>query len=93
MDNRKLTETLSRTLDVSIETVGLLIDGLSKAIGEKGAELQSVSIPSFGTFEPKKKNERIALHPASGKRLLLPPKVSLVFRPSPTLKQRIKDGK
>lgn len=92
MDNKTLIETLSRRLDISRETVGSLIEGLSKTIGECGAELDSVSIPSFGTFEPRKRVERIALHPASGKRLLVPPKIVVAFKPSAVLKQKIRNG-
>lgn len=92
MDNKTLIDTLSKNLDISRETVGLLIEGLAKTIGECGASLDSVSVTGFGTFEPKKRMERVALHPASGKRLLVPPKILLTFKPSQLLKQRIKNG-
>ena len=52
MDNKTLIDNLSRRLDVSRDTVVALIDGLAKDSGECGAELDSVAIPSFGTFEP-----------------------------------------
>lgn len=90
MDNKTLLETMSRKLDISTDTASQLVGAMAKAIGECGSELDPVSIPGFGTFEPRKRPERVALHPASGKRLLVPPKVVLNFRPSQTLKQRIK---
>ncbi len=92
MDNKTLIDTLSKNLDISRDTVTSLLEGLTKTLGESGAELDSVAIPSFGTFEPRKRMERVALHPASGKRLLVPPKVVMTFRPSPVLKQRIKES-
>lgn len=92
MDNKSLVDLLSKKLDTPRETVTRLIEGLSSVVGSCGAELDSVAITSFGTFEPKKKPERVALHPASGKRLLLPPKIVLSFKPAPALKQRIKNG-
>lgn len=92
MDNKTLVDTLSKNLDISRDTVVSLIDGLSAVVGECGAGLDSVSIPSFGTFEPRKRVERVAVHPASGKRLLVPPKIVLSFKPSPMLKQRIRNG-
>ncbi len=92
MDNKTLIDNLSRRLDVSRDTVVALIDGLAKTVGECGAELDSVAIPSFGTFEPRKRLERVALHPATGKRLLVPPKIVMTFKPSVSLKQKIRNG-
>ncbi|GEM_PF-14240 len=92
MDNKTLVDTLSKNLDISRDTVISLIDGLSAVVGECGADLDSISIPAFGTFEPRKRMERVAVHPASGKRLLVPPKIVLSFKPSPVLKQRVRNG-
>ena len=92
MDNKTFVDTLSRNLDISRETVISLIEGLSEVVGECGASLDSILLPSFGTFEPRKRMERVAVHPASGKRLLVPPKIVMSFRPSPNLKQRIRNG-
>ena len=50
-----------------------------------------VSMPGFGTFEPKKRMEREAVHPSSGKRILIPPKLTMVFKPSTLLKQKIRN--
>lgn len=93
MDNRTLVETLSRNLDISRDTVVALIDGLAATVGECGASLDSVAITGFGTFEPRKRAERVAVHPASGKRLLVPPKIVMTFKPSSILKQRVRNGK
>lgn len=92
MDNKTLIELLSRNIDVSRETVGSLIDGLVECMGECGTKFESVTVPGFGSFEARKRLERVAVHPATGKRLLVPPKLSLVFRSSPNLKQRVNNG-
>lgn len=89
MDNKTLTDTLSRNLNISRETVAELIESMSSGIGEITSGCDSVTIPSFGTFEPKKRMERVAIHPASGKRLLVPPKIVLTFRPTTILKQKV----
>lgn len=92
MDNKTLVDTLSKNLDISRDTVVSLIEGMTKVVGECGSSLDNVVIPGFGTFEPKKRMERVAVHPASGKRLLVPPKIVLSFRPSPLLKQKVRNG-
>lgn len=93
MDNKTLTELLSKNLDISIDSVNSLINSLAEVVGERCSELDTISIPSFGSFEPRKRNERVSLHPASGKRLLVPPKISIYFKPSLILRQKIRDGK
>lgn len=92
MDNKTLIDTLARKLNISRETVTALVDGITSVVGECGSGLDSISIAGFGTFEPKKRVERVALHPASGKRLMIPPKIVLSFKPSTALKQKVKKG-
>ena len=91
MDNRTLIDKLSSNLDVSRETASVMIESLAKVFGDCGADMDTIAISGFGNFEPRKREERIALHPASGKRLLVPPRISMVFKTSPILKQRIND--
>lgn len=90
MDNKVLIDTLSARLGTSNETVVSLIEGLIEVIGDKASDLDSISITGFGNFEPRKRIERVALHPANGHRLLVPPKITLSFKPSPLLKQKIR---
>lgn len=93
MDNKKFTEELSARLDVSLATVNLLIEGLGKEIADTAIQMDGIVVPGFGVFEPKLREERVALHPASGKRLLVPPKIYLSFKQSPVLKQKVNNGK
>jgi len=51
-----------------------------------------VLVPNFGTFEPKKKLERVIVNPASGQRMLVPPKLVLGFKPNQTWKDKLKGG-
>ena len=55
-------------------------------------EENAVMVPNFGTFEVKKKMERIMVNPSTGQRMLVPPKLVLGFKPSPTWKDKIKQG-
>ena len=92
MDNKTFIEELSRRLDISRETVGIMIESLSGEIGKSASEMESVAIPNFGIFEPRMRQERVAVHPATGKKLLVPPRVCLAFKCSPSLKQRVNNG-
>lgn len=93
MDNKKFIEELSHRTDVSISTVTSLIEGLCGEIAKTASNLDSVVVPGFGTFDTKLREERVSVHPASGKHLLVPPRITLTFRQSPVLKQRLNNGK
>ena len=47
-------------------------------------------LEGFGSFEVKKKAERISINPASKQRMLVPPKLVLSYKPSNTLKDKFK---
>ena len=80
MDYKTLTDKLCERLGLTPETVASLTEAMTGAIGECGMNLDSVAIPSFGTFEP-----------SSGKKLMVPPKIVMNFRASQILKQRVGD--
>lgn len=93
MDTKKFSEELSARLDISLSSVNSLIEALCKEVASTASNLDGIVVPGFGTFEPRLREERIALHPASGKRLLVPPRIYLSFKSSPVLKQKINNGK
>ena len=53
---------------------------------------ETVSIPNFGTFEVKKRMERVVVNPTTKKRQLVPPKLVMGFRPVQSVKEKIKNG-
>lgn len=89
MDNKTFLETLSSRLDLSLASVSTLVEGLAAEFAEKASNLDGIVVPGFGAFEPRLREERVSLHPASGKRLLVPPRIYLSFKQSPILKQKI----
>lgn len=93
MDNKKFTDTLSARLDISLSSVNSMIEAMTKEMVKVTSNLDGIVVPGFGTFEPRLREERIAVHPATGKRLLVPPRIYLSFKTSPVLKQKINNGK
>lgn len=52
----------------------------------------TVNIPNFGTFEVKKRMERVVVNPVTKKRQLVPPKMVLSFHPVASMKEKLKNG-
>lgn len=92
MDTKTLIDRVAASLEIPREKAAEMLDAMTDIVGERCADLDSVAIPGFGSFEPKKKNERITVHPSTGRRMLIPPKITLSFRPSALLKQKVKKG-
>lgn len=90
MDNKKLVETVAENLGRSTNDVNKLMDALAGVLSSRCAEMDSVFVPGFGTFEPRKRNERVIVQPLTGKRMLVPPKVVVNFKVSRVLKAKLK---
>jgi DNA-binding protein HU-beta/integration host factor subunit alpha len=65
---------------------------LFETMGDRFQEDESVLVPTFGTFEVKKKLERVMVNPSTGQRMLVPPKLVLNFKPNVNWKERVKNG-
>lgn len=60
------------------------------SIAEKLDDDTQLAVQGFGTFEVKKKMERVVVNPANKQRKLIPPKLVLAFKPSAVLKEKMK---
>lgn len=67
-----------------------LIASLIAVMTEQLQEENTIAIQSFGSFEVKKKAERILVNPGTKQRMLVPPKLVLSFKPSIALKDKFK---
>lgn len=90
MDAKTFINTLSERLDRDPEDVAMLVREFGELLADKIKDGDTVSVPGFGTFEPKMRAERVASHPSTGKKILVPPKLSLVFKPSAILRQKVR---
>ncbi len=90
MDNKTLIENIASECGNTKEDVQNLLNTAFGLIADALVEMDTVVIPTFGQFESKKRKERITNHPASGRRLLVPPKIVVGFKPSAILKGKVK---
>ncbi len=90
MNNKEFIADLATRLDEKAKETQRLASIFSTVFAESLEEGDSLSIQSFGTFEVKKKLERIVTNPTNKQRMLVPPKLALSFKPSNILKDKIK---
>jgi DNA-binding protein HU-beta len=87
MNNKEFTSELAERLGYTIKDTSELIGSLLSSMTQEG---NVIAVQGFGSFEVKKKAERISINPASKQRMLVPPKLVLSYRPSNTLKDKFK---
>ncbi len=88
MDSKTFISALSHDLGISSKEVAELTEALADSIAAIAVELDSAAIPGFGTFHSEKTDEHIVTTP-EGKRMLLPPAITLHFQPSVVLRKKI----
>ncbi len=90
MDNKGIVNALSKKLARDPKDITALIEGLSASFRERCGNMDTIAIPGFGTFEPIKEDERIE-DLSTGKRLLLPPQITLSFQTSAILRKKLNE--
>ena len=79
---QKEIELIKKDAEITVLPFGAVTKGL------KGGE--KIQLAGFGTFEVKKKVERISVNPTTKQRMLVPPKLVLTYKPSILLKEKFK---
>lgn len=90
MNNKEFISELSSRLGYSSQSTSKLVDSTIQIVSEELCEGYTVSVQGFGNLEVKKKMERVMVSPITKKRMLVPPKLTVSFKPSQVLKDRLK---
>jgi len=91
MNAVELVKVLAKKLQLPQVEVSKRMEDLTAIIAQELAENRSISFPNFGTLETQKRNERISVNPASGQKMLVPPRLVAKFKPAAPLKDRLKN--
>ena len=92
MNNKEFIATLSNQTDYSQEETQQLVKTVLAGMVNTFDTGDSLLISGFGTFEVKKRVERAMVNPATGQKMLIPPKLVLGFRPAASIKERLRYG-
>ena len=90
MNNKEFTAELSERLGYTLKDTTELVGALLSWISQQLEDGNMISVQGFGSFEVKKKSERISINPVSKQRMLVPPKLVLSYKPSNALKDKFK---
>lgn len=81
MDHKQFRKQIAERIHRSVADVEALTEGLAIVMRESCSDLDSVAIPTFGTFTPVKHPETVVNGLSTGKRMLMPPEITLEFTP------------
>lgn len=90
MNNKEFIAELARRTKSSTKEAQQKMNALVQEVTERLCDEDSIMISNFGTFETKKRLERVLVSPTTGQRMLVPPKIVVGFKQSNTLKSKIK---
>jgi nucleoid DNA-binding protein len=93
MNSSELITLLAQRLQLSKAEVGKRLDDTTAVITAELVKDNIVSIMNFGTLDVKKRQERISVHPNTGKRLLVPPKLIVRYKASASFNKKLKELK
>lgn len=90
MTSKELIAELAKRLEWTQLQTSKILENAVSVINNELSKSNSINIQGFGVFESKKKQERISVNPITKQRFLVPPKLSLVFKPGAVVKDKLK---
>ncbi len=90
MNNKEFISELSKRMGYTSKDTILYVSSVLNSMTQELQNGKSIVIQGFGSFEVKKKMERISVNPTTKQRMLIPPKLVISYKPSVSLKEKIK---
>ena len=90
MNNKELTAVMAQRMGCASKEAAEWMAAFGAVLSARLIENDSINLAGLGLFEVRKKDERVAVNPTTGKRYLVPPRLVPVFKPASTLKNRLK---
>ncbi len=91
MNNKEYIAMLSQITGYSQADTQRMVTTVIGSMADAFKESDVVQISNFGSFEVKKKLERVMVNPATQQRMLVPPKLVLNFKPNMAWKEKLKN--
>ncbi len=92
MDSKTFTNHLASSLGEDPHRVASLIDEFATILRTSAKNMTTVALPSFGSFVPTKVDEEIITDHSTGRKMLLPPQITVEFHPAAMLRKRLNEN-
>ena len=89
MNNKEFIAELSRRLGYTVKDTSSLMVALVAEMTDELEDENVIAIQNIGSFEVRKKQERVVVNPATQQRMLVPPKLVINFKPSASFKEKM----
>ena len=89
MNNKEFIAELSRRLGYKVKDASSLMVDLVAEMTDELEDENVIAIQNIGSFEVRKKQERVVVNPATQQRMLVPPKLVINFKPSASFKEKM----
>ncbi|HQB28672.1 MAG TPA: HU family DNA-binding protein [Paludibacter sp.] len=90
MKHKELIDAIADKINRSQEDTENLLQAAVDVLTSQLLEDKVINLQGFGSFELKRREERLSVHPATQVRTLIPPKQTVNFRQSGVLKVKLK---
>ena len=88
MNNKEFIAELSRRLGYTVKDASSLMVALVAEMTDELEDENVIAIQNIGSFEVRKKQERVVVNPATQQRKLETPKLVIKYKPRATLKEK-----
>jgi DNA-binding protein HU-beta len=92
MTKQELIYIISKKTGVKPEIAKVCVEGFMQTVIETVEKKESVHLRGFGSFQAKKRAERVARNIIKNKEIKIPEQYSPVFKPSDIFTERVKDN-
>ncbi len=92
MNNKEFIADLAQRAGYTQSDTQKMVNDMMGYLSDCFAEGDSLQVSGFGTFEVKKRLERIVTNPGTQQRMLVPPKLVLAFKPAAAVKEDLKNN-
>lgn len=89
MNNKEFIAEMSRRLGRTAKETSSMMNALVAEMTDLLEDDNVISIQGIGSFEVKKKQERVVVNPSTQQRMLVPPKLVINFKPSASFKEKM----
>lgn len=84
MNNKQFISSLSEKIGIPTSDTNTAVETFCNVITQNLKSLDAVALPTFGRFDAIKEDEKVSRDLSTGKRILLPPVISVTFTPAST---------